>query len=693
MKLIHDWQERIEKVESKLTTPKFNYGLRKSPFYYGDQTNFTDSVEEAENMLALALQRPLSHIGFDTEFGYDSPGVLIDKNNTTHDPHSIRPMLLSLSFAEPSEDGHGHLYTFVVDLRKPELLPVLKRVFRLPVCFIGHFAKVELFCLWKLGIPEPSILWDTFIFEKALQMGRNHHKYKLKKVSDDFDQIQAKAEAKQKQTFGLSLIATCQRYGVAHQMAGNKDRLQQSFLIHKNEEPFSKEQIEYSAEDAIVAGQLYPLQIQKAVQSGLLHHCQTVEMAWVITNARIEWNGVRVDAGKRDDAIARIDAQSEKLKKNLSVEYGIEKIQSHKQLTDFFRSCGLLKKFQKGKEVSFDKKTMKENADLHPAIPLLKAARRASDLLADKILSPDFVGEDGRVHAEHRQLGTDTGRQTSRWPNLLGLDRVLRPLVVPEQGYGIGEVDWSQVEVGVAAAVYGDDELVRMFNSGDVYSAMAQNFYKEDLSAEDSILDGKEFKRKHKHLRNQMKTGTLGMIYGITPVGLSRNLGTTKAKAAAFQERFMAMFPSLTDRLVLAAQEGAIRGYAHTISGFKRYRGKKGSASHWERNWLTNHPVQGSAAVVFKAAGNRLDRIYQQYDARIIIPVHDAFIFEAPLDNLEAVSEVTSRLMCDTLQEYFPVLQPRVEVNISNPACWNKDGDGDELNRWIESLDHPIKVQ
>ena len=117
------------------------------------------------------------------------------------------------------------------------------------------------------------------------------------------------------------------------------------------------------------------------------------------------------------------------------------------------------------------------------------------------------------------------------------------------------------------------------------------------------------------------------------------------------------------------------------------------SASHWERNWLTNHPVQGSAAVVFKAAGNRLDRIYQQYDARIIIPVHDAFIFEAPLDNLEAVSEVTSRLMCDTLQEYFPVLQPRVEVNISNPACWNKDGDGDELNRWIESLDHPIKVQ
>ena len=693
MKLIHGWQERIEKVESKLTTPKINYGLRKSSLYYGGQTNFIDSIEKAENMLALALQRSLSHIGFDTEFGYDSPGVLIDKNNTAHDPHSIRPMLLSLSFAEPSKDGHGHLYTFVVDIRKPELLQALKRVFRLPVCFVGHSAKGELFCLWKLGIPEPSILWDTFIFEKALQMGRNHHKYKLKKVSDDFDQIQAKAEAKQKQTFGLSLIATCQRYGVAHQMAGSKDRLQQSFLVHKNEEPFSKEQIEYSAEDAVVAGQLYPLQIQKAVQSGLLHHCDTVEMPWVMTNARIELNGVRVDAGKRDDAIARIDAQSEKLKRRLSAEYGIEKIQSHKQLTDFFHSCGLLNKFLKGKKVSFDKKAMKKNADLHPAIALLKAARRASDLLADRILSPDFVGEDGRVHAEHIQLGADTGRQTSRWPNLLGLDRVLRPLVIPEPGYGIGEVDWSQVEVGIAAAVYGDDELVRMFNSGDVYSAMAQNFFQGELPGEDRSIDGKGFKRKYKDLRNQMKTGTLGMMYGITPVGLSKNLGTTKERAAAFQKRFMAMFPSLTKELVFAAQQGAIRGYAQTISGFKRYRGNKGAASQWERNWLINHPVQGSAAVVFKAAGNRLDRLYQQYDARIIIPVHDAFIFEAPLNELGAVANLTSRIMCEVLQEYFPALRPQVEVNISRPDCWNKDGDGDELERWISSLNELIDGQ
>jgi DNA polymerase-1 len=146
------------------------------------------------------------------------------------------------------------------------------------------------------------------------------------------------------------------------------------------------------------------------------------------------------------------------------------------------------------------------------------------------------------------------------------------------------------------------------------------------------------------------------------------------------------MFPRLKAALDIAAQCGAIRGYAYAISGLKRYRGKGGDATHWERNWLKNHPVQGSAAVVFKAAGNRLDKLYPRYGARIIIPLHDAFIFEAPLAELETVAELTSRVMCDTLQEYFPVLRPQVEVNISRPDCWNKDGDDQQLERWIESM-------
>ncbi len=96
--------------------------------------------------------------------------------------------------------------------------------------------------------------------------------------------------------------------------------------------------------------------------------------------------------------------------------------------------------------------------------------------------------------------------------------------------------------------------------------------------------------------------------------------------------------------------------------------------------------MQGSAAVVFKAAGNWLDNLYRQYDARIIIPLHDAFIFETPLDALETVEELTSRVICDTLQEDFPVLWPQEEVNTSRSDCWNKDGDGMSLNDGLRVL-------
>jgi DNA polymerase-1 len=693
MELLPSWKERLRDIEPEAVFNRIDYGLKKSPKYYARKTNVVESADDAQAMLNFALQRPLSHIGFDTEFRYDRLGVVIDKRNTTHDPKSIRPLLLSLAMAEPLHSGEGCLYSFVIDLRKSELLTILKGLLRLPITFVGHFAKVELFCLWQLGLPEPNILWDTFIFEKVMNLGRHHHKYKLQKVTDKLEQIQAKAEAKEKEMFGFSLVATCQRHGVAYRKEAEKERLQKSFLIHSDAAQFSEEQIDYAAEDAISASLLYPLQAQKAVQNGLLHHCITAEMPWVITNARIEWAGVRVDERKRNEVVNRISVYQKRLKNHLAVEYGIQNTLSHKQLTDFFKSNRLLHRFLRGGKVSFDKKILKKNAGLHPAIALLRASRRTSDLLADKLLSPDFVGEDGRVRADHRQLGTHTGRQTSRWPNLVGLDRVLRPLVIPEPGYGIGEVDWSQMEVGVAAAIYGDKKLVQMFNSGDVYSAMAQNFFREKLPEEDLVITGKEFKRKHKELRDQMKSCTLGIIYGITPIGLSQTLATSITKAAALQKRFMAMFPSLQAALIFAEQCGTIRGYASTISGLKRYRAETGKATRWERNWLTNHPVQGSAAVVFKTAGNRLYRLYQQYCARIIIPLHDAFIFEAPLNELEIVAELTARVMCDTLQEYFPVLQPQVEVNISRPDCWNKDGDGEELDRWIEDLNELMKDQ
>jgi DNA polymerase-1 len=684
MPLFPDWHDRLERTIPAGSTPTPTFAIPRSPAFFAERITLVSTADEARNMAEFASQRPLAWIGFDAAFRHDRPGVWVGPGQVAHDPRSIRPLLLSLALAEPDEQEDGRLYRFVVDLRQPCVLDSVRAVLRLPVCFVGHAVQPELFCLWKLGLSEPRTVWDTWVHEKAFGLGRRHRRYWMRPGTGYQDRMRADAEADAEEAFHCGLSSTCQRYGVEYPFDGCKDRVRRSLLDQPDDASFSQEQIESTMSEATAAARLYPAQVLRATQAGILQHLTTVEMPWVVTNARMAWRGVRVDAEQCSLASAACQRHLAQLQPRL-VELDAPSVFSNQQLEDFFRRVGLLDLFRRDGRYSFDRDLLAAFRDRHPAIPLILATRKVLDLQQEKILTGRFVGADGRVHPDYCHLGTHSGRQTSRWPNVLGLGRLFRPLIVPEPGRGIGEVDLCQIEVGVAAAVYQDDRLVEMFNSGDVYSAMAQDFYRDRLSEEDRRLLGREFKKKHGELRNRMKTCTLGIIYGLTPHGLALYLDTSKAQAAALQERFMAMFPALKHSLREAAAFGSQRGYATTVTGLRRYRaGDKRSPTSWERNWMTNQPVQGSAAAVFKAAGNRLDRLYRRHDAWLTIAVHDAYVFEAPIGVLGEVAELTGRVLCDTVQEYFPELSPRVEVNTEQPQCWNKDGHADAVERWIE---------
>ena len=232
------------------------------------------------------------------------------------------------------------------------------------------------------------------------------------------------------------------------------------------------------------------------------------------------------------------------------------------------------------------------------------------------------------------------------------------------------------IEPGIAGAVYKDNKLIEMYNSDDVYVSMVKIFSRDGLSDADIAMGYKEFKVKFSELREQMKTCTLGMIYGMTPHGIADDLGITHAEAQNLQDSFMKMFPALATAQEKQMASRSYRLYVSIMNGLKRHKGCRLQKRYvrWEKNWFANTPIQGSAAVVFKAAGNQLYQLYKPYGARLIIPVHDSFVFEAPLDQLEEVAELTARVMRETLKHYFPDLTPRVHINISNPECWNKDG-------------------
>ena len=124
------------------------------------------------------------------------------------------------------------------------------------------------------------------------------------------------------------------------------------------------------------------------------------------------------------------------------------------------------------------------------------------------------------------------------------------------------------------------------------------------------------------------------------------------------------------------------RGYAY-ISGLRRFRAETGTATPHEERGMGNAYVQGTAALVFFDAGNRLRRLYRQHHARLIIPVHDAFVFEAPLGRVADVAELTRSVLIRTVQEWFPELQPRAKVNIAHAECWNHEGHHDSVERFV----------
>jgi DNA polymerase-1 len=559
----------------------------------------------------------------------------------------------------------------------------LEKLLALDVPFVGHRLTAALFCLWQAGLPAPKALWDVFIFEKLTRLGRHHPRYTHRGTSDDAAAAKAREESEGIINSECALAPTAWRSGVACGLSSDFSAAVEfwSAAIGQAEE-FGFGVIRKAAEEARVAACLYPHQVEQAEAVGILRHAVSVEMPWVITNARMCWNGIRVDKTRWQAVSSKIAARKERLEHELARQ-GLYNVNSHPQLTAFFTRQGLLHHFKSGDGHCFDKEQLKINDHLHPAVSKVAELKRIETLQTEPIVASTLDGRDGRVHPLHTQLGAHTGRQTCKWPNILGLDSRLRVVVTPAEGCGIGEADWCQIEVGVAAAVYGDEVLIAMFNTGDVYSAMAQKFYSARLGPEARDLPALEFKARYPEEREVMKTCTLGMLYGITAWGIARRLRVTEARARQVQDEFARMFPRLHEGRRDAALMGVLNGFATALNNVRRYRGCKGPVNSWEKNWFTNHPVQGSAAVIFKHAGNRLDRLYQGYGARIIVPLHDSFVFEAPLDRLEEVARLTAAVMTSSVTEFYPKLQPKVEVNIFDPSCWNKDGNAKALEEWV----------
>ena len=105
--------------------------------YYTGQISVVDTMEGAKDLVELAYQRPLSHVGFDTEFSYEGPPLTVHQGQEVYDPTTVKPLLLQLALAEPDDQGGGTFYRFVVDVRDRDVAAALEPLFDLPGALRG----------------------------------------------------------------------------------------------------------------------------------------------------------------------------------------------------------------------------------------------------------------------------------------------------------------------------------------------------------------------------------------------------------------------------------------------------------------------------------------------------------------------------------------------------------------------------
>lgn len=312
---------------------------------------------------------------------------------------------------------------------------------------------------------------------------------------------------------------------------------------------------------------------------------------------------------------------------------------------------GKLKKTATGARTTREEELSKM-ADLHPIIGDILAYRELQKLLStyiDKI--PALVGKDGRLHAQFLQAGAATGRMASEGPNLQNIPirteygKRIRNAFVAEKGYLLAAIDYSQIELRIAAGLSGDEKLVGIFQRGeDVHTATAAQVF------------GVPPEHVDREMRRRAKVINFGILYGMGVNALRQNLGAgvSREEAAKFLDDYFKNFGGLARYIEKTKADAARQGYTETLFGRRRYYpGLKsalpGLRAQAER-MAVNAPMQGTQSDIIKRAMVEADAVIRKSGwedkARLLLQVHDELVYE--VDEKEA--HIIARTLRDVME-------------------------------------------
>jgi len=302
----------------------------------------------------------------------------------------------------------------------------------------------------------------------------------------------------------------------------------------------------------------------------------------------------------------------------------------------------------------------------HPIINLIMHYREVAKLKNTYVDTlPKQVDSNSRVHTTFNLTIAQTGRLSSTDPNLQNipirteLGRKIRSAFVASRGKSLISADYSQFELRLAAVMAKDQVLIGMFNRGaDIHLMTAAEIY------------GRKPEDVTKQMRSAAKTINFGILYGMSPHGLSMATGMDRDQASKFINRYKEIRRPLfdyMDSLLISARDN---GYVETLFGRRRPMPDILSRNFVLRTAAeraaVNMPIQGTEADIMKLAMISCDQfLTTKQDSYQLLQIHDSILVEAPTDKASIISKQLQTIM----QEIYK-LPVRLDVDVKIGQNW-----------------------
>ena len=436
----------------------------------------------------------------------------------------------------------------------------------------------------------------------------------------------------------------------------------------------------YAAADAEICLRLRPILDKELTERGQQALFNELEMPLVRILAAMEMTGIGLDteflAGLSDELAERLGTIEAELFDMVGHSFNVNSTQ---QLSDVLFEELALKPPDGTRRTAAGKystaadvlASLKEEHEVVALVLEYREIAKLKSTYADSL--PEQINpESGRVHTSYNQTGAITGRIASSNPNLQNipirteLGRQIRRAFVASRAHTLLAVDYSQIELRVVAHVANDKTMIKAFNEDqDIHSATAAAVFGADI---DNVTSEQ---------RRRAKAVNFGLIYGMSPFGLTRATDMTLAEAENFVDAYFENFPGVRSYIEEVREMAAVKGYTETLLGRRRYfpqLAKDGQPApaqvraRAERE-AVNSPIQGSAADIIKLAMIALPEALEQAElgADMLLQVHDELVFEVPKKELKA----TTQLVQDVMQSAYKLKVP-LKTDAKSGSNWEQ---------------------